>query len=289
MGRLMDIVTERHADDLHGGTKKSKIEQYSWSVKDSAGTLSFIDKTSLMVDRSYQRHENQDKVLRMARAWSHVACGAITVARRAEDSNYYVIDGQHRVLAARKRSDIQKLPCIIFDTESAMQEAGGFIDANTQRRNPMALEKWNAQLLRGDPATVFVNILLKQAGRTPSGAAGPNTVRCLARLLAAAQINKDALARIWPLIIDLCNGKVLHERILDGLFYIEHRMPPSESLSDKRLYDRIIKVGYGELMNAALRAMAFYARGGTRTWATGILDAINKGLHKKIAIDFGDA
>jgi len=38
-----------------------------------------------------------------------------------DDNKWFVVDGQHRKLAADQRSDIRELPCLVFETN----EAGG--------------------------------------------------------------------------------------------------------------------------------------------------------------------
>jgi myo-inositol-1(or 4)-monophosphatase len=55
-------------------------------------------------------------------------------------------------------------------------------------------------------------------------------------------------------------------------------------LDDKRLNRRLRDIGAEQLLEAANRAGAFYARGGAKVWADGMLNACNKGLHNKFAI-----
>lgn len=265
------------SNEINTRTGKSKVEQYRWELKDKPGELVWLAKETLHIDHSYQRKAKPQRVLALASRWSWVACGTITVAKRREDQRFYVVEGQHRVLAALKRADIKELPCIVFETEGAMQEAGGFFDANTNRRMPTSLEKWNAQLLRGDKNTVFVNELITKAGRKAGQTTGASDVRCLTAMLRAAESNRDELLRVWPLMAEVCAGKTLHERLFDGLMWLEVNMPEGESLSDRRWRERVLRVGHQGLLDAAQRAAAFYARGGAKVWALGMLEALNKG------------
>lgn len=269
-------------NEFNKSTNISKVKQYRWQLKDNPGQLMYLSKDMLLVDHSYQREGTSSRVLQIAHKWSYLACGVIVVAKRM-DGCLYVVDGQHRVLAAMKRSDVQKLPCLVFETESIVQEAAAFFDANTSRRLPTRLEKWKAQLVCGDEITMFVDHLIRSAGREPSAREGIGKVRCLEALYRAAQFDRQTLVCIWPLIVEVCEEKTLHKQIVEGLFYLERRLPNGESLT-KKWRDRVLRVGYSGLLDAAQRAASFYAIGGTKVWADGMLKALNKGCRIHIVL-----
>lgn len=271
-------------NEVNQSNKKNKIELYGWELKDAPGQLMLLNKNALVVDHSYQRKASHTRVIQIAQKWSWLACGVVLVARRKGDQRLYVVDGQHRVLAALKRSDIDLMPCLVFETSSAHEEAAGFYDANTGRRMPTTLEKWKAQLMRGDEATVFVDAMIRAAGRVPSAAAGPTEVRCLTALLRAATNDRELLVRMWPLVVEVCHGHVLHERVFEGLLLLESNLPEGQSLTRKRWRDKIMSIGYTGLLDAAQRASAFYARGGPKVWAMGMLEALNKGCRIRMTM-----
>jgi hypothetical protein len=264
-------------NEVNTNNKTSKIKLYGWELKDAPGKLTFISKDALFVDHSYQRKASQLRVIAIAQKWSWLACGVILVAKRKGDQRLYVVDGQHRVLAALKRSDIDVLPCLVFETGTAHEEAAGFYDANTGRRMPTTLEKWRAQLMRGDETTMFVDALIRNAGRVASGVTGPGEVRCLTAMLRAATSNRDRLVRMWPLIVEVCHGHVFHERVFEGLMWLESNLPEGQSLTQKKWREKLMRVGFTGLLDAAQRAATFYARGGPKVWAMGMLEALNKG------------
>lgn len=272
------------SNEISPVTRKSKVEHYGWELKDKPGELVWLGKSELTVDHSYQRGAQLRRVLHIAAKWSWLACGVVVVAKRRSDQRFYVVDGQHRVLAALKRADIDRLPCLVFETDSAKQEAAGFYDANTGRRLPTSLEKWKAQLMRGDTTTTYVDALIRQAGRVASNATGPGEVRCLTALLRAAEADRDMLGRMWPLMVEVCQGQTLHERVFDGLMWLEGRMPEGQSLTDKRWRERVTRVGFAGLLDAAQRAATFYARGGPKVWGLGMLEALNKGCRIHLAV-----
>jgi hypothetical protein len=256
---------------VHG---TSKIDFYGWELKDKPGKLAWIDKRLLFVDHAYQRNAANKRVINYASNWSWIACGVLVVAKRKDEDKFYVVEGQHRMLAARKRVDIQELPCIVFETDGPKEEAAGFYDANTGRRMPTSLEKWKALLMLGDTTVAFVDSLITQSGRVASNVAGPKDVRCLTAMIKAAQSNKDVMKRIWPIVFS-------------GLFWIESNLPQEQSLSDKKWRERVLKVGYQGLLESARRAATFYTKGGPKVWGIGQLEAMNKGC--RIHIELRDA
>lgn len=277
----MEMVT----NDVHPIGGQSKVKRYGWSVDDRSGSLEWIDKTKLMVDPTYQRRAQTDRILRIAAKWNWVACGVILVARRGGKlPTYYVMDGQHRVMAALKRSDVEKLPCIVFETHEAKEEAGGFIDANTLRRMPTTLEKWNALLVQGDKDVVIADRMIREIGRTPSNKSNPTTVRCLSLILRKMREEPDTFNRIWPLAAKICSGHVFNERILYGFLWIENNIVSSSSLIDKKWRSRLEQVGFENLMGGVRRAASFYANGGAKVWGLGMVDVINKGLQVKLKV-----
>lgn len=271
-------------NEVNPATGATKVKQYGWELKDKPGELVWLSKSELLVDHSYQRKAKHTRVLHIAQKWSWLACGVIVVAKREDEQRFYVVDGQHRVLAALKRSDIDRLPCLVFKTESAKEEAAGFYDANTGRRLPTSLEKWKAQLMRGDATTTFVDALIRQAGRVASNATGPGDVRCLTALLRAADSDREMLGRMWPLVVEVCQGQAVHERVFEGLLWLEARLPEGQSLTDKRWRERVTRVGFAGLLDAAQRAATFYARGGAKVWGLGMLEALNKGCRIHLAL-----
>lgn len=100
------------------------------------------------------------------------------------------------------------------------------------------------------------------------------------------RISEDEVVvrRIWPLLCALCDGQGFNERIIDGLFYVEKHIPEGQSIADKEWSKRIKKVGANALLEASGKASAFFAKGGAKVWAAGIVEAVNKGCQKKLVL-----
>ncbi len=263
------------AEEVVHATGKTKVEQYKWLMTGAPGELIYLDKDALEIDHSYQRTAKNARVVRLARRWNWLACGVLTVAKRR--GRYYVVDGQHRLMAALKRSDIERLPCLVFESVEMRDEAAAFRDANRERRPITTFEQWNADLVAQDESTMFAHAIITAAGRSPAQTAGPTTVRCLSAVVTAARSTRDELGRVWPLAVQVCQGNALHERVLGALMYLECNLVDGQSVADKRWRDKIVRLGYKGMLDASQRAAAFYAKGGPKVWALGVMQELNKG------------
>lgn len=269
--------------EVHSVGNKDKIERYDWKLLDQPGELRMLNKKVLRVDEQYQREATEPKVKEIARAWSWLACGALLVAER--DGVYFVFDGQHRALAALRRSDITHLPCVVFRTAGSKEEAEAFLRANKNRRPLNGLAKFRAATAAEQPAALLVHTLITSVGRSASESSTGTTVRCLALMMNHAERQPEVLKRVWPLIAEVCVGKPVHERVLEGLLYIENHLPEGESLLDKEWRKRAVRVSYDGLLGAANRFAAAYSKGGAKVWGLGMVEAMNKGCrtHMKLA------
>lgn len=130
-------------------------------------TLQFLLLDHLEIDDAYQRSidnpGSQSMIRAIARNWNWDLCQPLFVARR-NDGRMFVVDGQHRLAAARMRGDVSQLPCIISLTDGVAQEARLFGEFNRRRRPPSALDLFFSDLAAGDPAAADIDMALKAAG-----------------------------------------------------------------------------------------------------------------------------
>lgn len=261
----------------------SKIQKFGWSVSDTPGQLLMIDKRELVIDHSYQRALNNDRANMFASSWSYIACGAISVSRRGALPGYYVIDGQHRVAAAMKRSDVDLLPCIVFQCASQIDEAVGFLSTNTNRKPLSTLQRMSAMVMSNDENAAYAENLAARAGRVFSSNSGPASIRCAGAMLKVVKDNKETVTALWPTLTKLMEGHPFHDRILFGLVWLETRIG-DRSLTEKEIQSRLLKIGYVQLLDSIQRAVTFYNKGGSRIFAIGILEALNKGCRNRLSI-----
>ena len=132
--------------------------------------LQFMAPAELAIDPSYQRsiegRESQALIKKIAKGWNWDLCLPLVVSRRREEGaeTLYVIDGQHRLEAARKRGDIAQLPCMVKEYASAADEAARFVDLNQRRRALGALDLFKAALASRDAEAVAIMQAMEDAG-----------------------------------------------------------------------------------------------------------------------------
>lgn len=129
--------------------------------------LQYCSPDQLLIDESYQRSleagSSQTLIRRIAVHWDWGLCQPLFVARRA-DGGLYVVDGQHRLAAARLRGDLWQLPCVVTSFANAEEEAASFVALNQQRRPLTHLELFKAALAAGDFEASQIVLALEDAG-----------------------------------------------------------------------------------------------------------------------------
>ncbi len=267
--------------------KLTRVERYGWTVQDSPGQFMMIDKNVLQFDHdAYQRQANSGKVNEIAKNWSWLACGAITVARRP-DGQLWVVEGQYRVLAARKREDIEKLSCLVFDVADIKVEAKAFLTVNSLRKNPTVVEKFKGMVTAEMDEAVFVEGLLEELGRAARRDIGPTSAGCLGTMIELAKRNKQMLAGVAHLSNDVCKKKGMPGMFIRTLFYIEENILDGETVLSGKWRDRLITVGFDDLMEGAKTSARYHCKSGASIWAEGMVKRINKGLRVHLRIENG--
>ncbi len=268
----------------HTAKGVDKTSRYGWVTKDEPGELRMLHKDTLQVHPAYQRDLLTEKVKAITAAWSWLSLGALVVGERGGE--YWVIDGQHRAMAAKRRSDITHLPCVVFKTTDVRSEARGFLDLNTGRKPVTIIAKQKAMVAAGDEVAAYVQQQCDTLGLEIK--ARPSTVgqlKCVGWCLRRAAEDKDTFRKVLAFAAELSSqdNTWVNERLLDGLWVLNAKC--GDGLADKRLANRLREKGARSLTEAAGRAAAFYTKGGPKVWALGMLTELNKGLQRKFALD----
>ena len=269
-------------ETTHLGT--DKVSRYKWQLKDQSkpGKMAFLHKSQIKVDHEYQRRLNAPKALEIASNFSWIAFGVLIVASRG--GQFYCMDGQHRLEGSLKRSDIQEVPCIVFDVDDIIDEACGFLSSNTLRKPVSAIDKFRAMCLSGDKHALSVNDLIKESGRVISDASDGKTVACVSALLRQAKDNMSILVSTWPLIVQLCSGRSISVYLVRAIWYLENNMPDGQSLNKGRWRDRLLSVGLDEVDRSIKSAAAYHGSMKPSSCADGILKALNHGLKNRLSL-----
>lgn len=120
----------------------------------------------LKIDQSYQRsldtRTSQELIRRIASRWDWSLCQPLAVAARAD--GLYVVDGQHRLEAAKARGDIPQLPCVVTLSTGPEAEAATFVAINQARRALTHLDIFKADLAAGNADAATIAGLITDAG-----------------------------------------------------------------------------------------------------------------------------
>ena len=268
----------------HTAKGVDKTARYGWVTKDEPGEFAMLHKDLLQIHQAYQRDVVQEKVKTFTATWSWIALAAIVVGKR--NGNYWVIDGQHRALAAKRRSDITHLPCMVFETTDIKEEAIAFLNLNTGRKPVTAVSKQKAMVAAGDEIAAFVqqqcdalNLQITQHASTAG------QLKCIAWCLRRAAEDKEAFRIVLSKGAELArqDNMQVAERLLEGLWMLHAKC--GAGLADERLVKKLHEKGGRTLLNAANRAAAYYVSGGGKIWAQGMLAELNKGLRNKFSMD----
>lgn len=253
-----------------------KIKRYKWKVIDRPGTFCEVPKSDLFVDVQYQRSRwNANKITSMAATWSWVACGTLTVAIR--ENKWWVIDGATRKLAADRRSDITKLPCMVYDlADSVADEAISFVGINNSKTAVASHDRFKALLVGQDECALGLNALFASTGHKASPHGGTKNISCLMTVWGLYKKNRALMTELWPLISDIHQECQIKETV-KGIFWAEiHARKQGASLLRNPYKSLLIKLG-GEFINSEVkREVAIVGRGGYRIEANAILKTLNK-------------
>lgn len=248
------------------------------------GEMVWLPKGDLKVDKTYQRPVNPRAVHRISANWNWVACGVLIVSLRS-DGTYYIVDGQHRWEAAKKLDNVTNVACLVFELNNVIDEASGFLAANTERQVPLMIHRFNALVAIKDRVALVADELIRSSGRTLRRQTGKQYISCVGDLMRCLRSDKTTVYHIWPLIVELTREQTLPGTLVKGMFYLERKMPTGYSLNDRTTRERVLRTGADAMNKAILEVASFEGKRGEKQCAMGILRAINKGSRNPIKIN----
>ena len=180
-----------------------KVSRYGWNDDlGQRGKYRSMHKDGLDIDKSYQRGASDGKIRFLAHYFSWLFFGTVIVSSR-EDGTLMVIDGWHRIQACRLRTDIDFVPCIVYEGLTVQEEAKIFERVNRARRQLRSVELFKALVTSDDPAAKDAQRILGSYGFRVSGEKDPKVVRAAMTVydMAAKGTLENVLSflvRAWP-------------------------------------------------------------------------------------------
>lgn len=254
-----------------------------------------VSLTDLKVDRSYQRDPSQSLVDKIAEDWDEVASELILVSDRGERDNdeggLFVVNGQHRTIAARKRGD-KKIWARILDLsdarDPALIEAGLRLKTNV-RLGDRPLERFKAQLRAGNQESIEIVKLLDrydtEINEVPNMDHGINSVTGIEALYRIDQ--GGLLSEILETVnaaYKTIGGRTATIHLFKGIgwFILKH----SDETDRSRLIEKLSDVGTAALDR---RARAHMAVMGGNLWQNhyrAIVDFYNDKLQQRNKLEW---
>lgn len=131
--------------------------------------------------------------------------GSIIVSRR--DGVYYIIDGQHRVQAAKIKG-VKMLPCIVHEKLSYQEEADLFVELNKQRRGLLVYDVFNGQREAGDAEAIELQKAVESTGYAINRGSGTMKVQAVQVLLKIMKVDGPAMVSdVLSVIKDAWGGE----------------------------------------------------------------------------------
>lgn len=268
----------------------SKVDRYKWNTNvGGQGEELEVDKDEIHLDRSYQRSPKPSRVNNIAKNWQWEAFQRIVVVMR-ENGDFFCVDGQHRLLAAKKRADISLLPCLAYKSQGIDHEAYLFLLLNGSEgagRGPMtAFEKLQAEIITGDKTAIAIKkacdelgIEIKKGGTRSSG-----TVACVKALKKGWDMNPRIATRALSLALQICIDGPIHETIFTGLFHLLRAFETSGK--DPGKYEKeILRLGFARINDNMQKMKIVRGYLKDKTKAEGILAALNYRRKNKIKLE----
>lgn len=278
----MEAIDQRDSV-VFGGVQVSKVERYGWTMQNKPGEFAEVDKETLNIDQEYQRNNvSRVQVQRIATSWNWMSCLVLGVARRP-DGTLWVFEGQHRLLAARKRIDIKKLPCIIFDVDDKQKEAESFGEINSGRKSIIWVDKIKALEVSGDQIAIKTLDLLRENGCKASTSRVSGRVACISTVYTGIKENETAMSTAFSTLAGAFPDN-LHSDLLKGLYYIEKAFQKEGVQSVKTMAPRLKHIGFDAVLRSIQNTKALLGFAGAKVCARGILTAYNKGLKNRVNV-----
>jgi len=168
----------------------------------------WLSVDTLVVDERYQRSITKhgrsliQKIVAEFR-WSKFT--PVTVAGPDKIGDYAVVDGQHRVEAARQHPDIEKIPCWVVPETEVAGQADTFLGINKDRQAVTRVGRFWAELARGDETAVAIKGVCDRAGvaisRTGTGRQKPLHTIAVAAIGKAIKLGEEQTIRALSCLV----------------------------------------------------------------------------------------
>jgi hypothetical protein len=151
-------------------TKRVIVDTARIVPLDKPSKLVELHAKEFSIDLKVQRELDERRADKMADDFQPQALGLITASKRV-DGHIYVLDGSHRVSAARKARYDGLIPTRLFEELTLEEEAQLFLTLNASRA-VQAIDRFKVRVTKGEKKAVSINNVLKRYGLHVDWASG---------------------------------------------------------------------------------------------------------------------
>lgn len=169
---------------------------------------------------NYQRKISIKDVKKMAIKFDETLLGTITVSKR--DSQYFVIDGQHRVILA-KTMKLKGLMALVYEGLTYEQEAEYFNklnNANGEQKRLRRADIFKASVEAKEPVALDMKNIIESVGFKMSSTSGANTIAAVNTIIKIyRKYGEKGLYDTLKITKDTWDGErySLNNMILEGI------------------------------------------------------------------------
>lgn len=160
----------------------------------------------LRIDPRYQRPLRESRVKMITSGFDSRQLGILEVSARS-DGWYAVFDGQHRLVALRKRGAKDAL-CLVHEGLSPEEEAYLFAHLQLDRRPLTPFERFKAQLFAGETAAIEIDQIVRDYDcRLVAGGSSPRAISAIVAVERIYARGGGALLReVLGFVIEIWDG-----------------------------------------------------------------------------------
>jgi hypothetical protein len=179
--------------------------------------------SDLSVDSYVQRTYNSGHAEDLANKWDPQKIGIFKVSRR-ESGGLWVLDGQHRMAALRKRGEEDaKVFALVYEGLTKPEEAKIFLRDNVENRKPNTVDIFRIEVAAEVPQAVEINEVLRAHGLHVSMAGDRHAISAVGALRWLYKLKGTAaIDRTLSLIADAWGPDVRSARDGDLLKGVGH-------------------------------------------------------------------
>lgn len=244
-----------------------------------------ININKVKVDEEYQRTrelKGLHKKIRNVFSWE--AFGRPIIGQREGKSGkeYYIIDGQQRIIALKELGYNGDIPVVFVPDSSRKVEADVFVSINSDRASVTPIEKFKAAVTAGHPVDVEIDNFIKSLGVCVSDdSRSMNKISFISTVRKRWIQNKEAAQVAMRECINACAGSHIHGCIFRAYFFLSNhgcKVDGTGSLINR-------KFGRDEIVKRVYTANSPRWLGNEKCFADSLLLLINHGRRNKMEMN----